>query len=82
MNKIKKINIENGYYEYKLEKLLSDRNISINKLMRDTNTDFKVIKRIMNGDLIRIDTTVLARLCDYLECSITDIFEYTKIKNK
>jgi len=77
MNKIK---IENGYYIYKLEKLLSDRNISINKLMRDTNTDFKVIKRIMNGDLVRIDTTVLARLCDYLECSITDIFEYVNTK--
>ena len=52
------------------------KKISINKLMRDTNTDFKVIKRIMTGDLIRIDITVLARLCNYLECSITDIFDY------
>ena len=46
--------------------------------MRDTNTNFKVIKRIMNGELIRIDLIVLARLCDYLECEITDIFNYTK----
>ena len=61
---------------YKLEKLLHDRNISINKLMRDTNTDFKVIKRIMTGDIVRIDTNVLARLCDYLECSLTDIIDY------
>lgn len=49
--------------------------------MRDTNTNFKVIKRIMNGELIRIDLIVLARLCDYLECEITDIFNYTKEKN-
>ena len=73
-----RINIENGYYVFKLTKLLEDRKVSINKLMRDTNTDFKVIKRIMNGDIARIDITVLARLCDYLNCNITDIFEYIK----
>lgn len=78
MNKIKKINIENGYFLYKLEKLLADKNISINKLMRDTNTDFKVIKRLMTGDITRIDTNVLARLCDYLECSIPDIIDYKR----
>ena len=78
MNGVKKIKVENGYYIFKLNKLLSDRDISINKLMRKTNTDFKVIKRLMNGDIVKIDTNVLARLCDYLECSITDIFEYIK----
>lgn len=75
MNKIK---VENGYYLFKLDKLLADRNISINKLMRETNTDFKVIKRLMEGDIVKIDTNVLARLCDYLECSVIDIFEYVK----
>ena len=78
MSKIKKIKIENGCYVFKLEQILHDRNISINKLMRDTNTDFKVISRIIDGDLVRIDITVLARLCDYLECDITDIFDYVK----
>ena len=78
MDRIKKINIENGCFLFKLEKLLMDRNISINKLMRDTNTDFKVIKRLITGDITRIDTNVLARLCDYLECSITDIIEYIR----
>ncbi len=76
MDKIKKIKIENGYYLFKLGDLLDRKKISINKLMRDTNTDFKVIKRIMDGDLARIDIIVLARLCDYLNCKETDIFEY------
>lgn len=75
---IKKIKIEKGYYLFKLEDLLKNKNISINKLMRDTNTDFKVIKRIINGDIVRIDITVLARLYDYLDCNITNIFEYIK----
>ena len=77
---INKVQIENGYYLFKLEKLLKDRNISINKLMRDTNTDFKVIKRLISGDLVRVDIIVLARLCDYLKCDITDIVEYVPNK--
>lgn len=78
MCEVKKIKVENGYFLFKLEQILADRNISINKLMRDTNTDFKVIKRLMTGDITRIDTNVLARLCDYLECTITDIVEYVR----
>ena len=80
MNKIKKQNIENGYYLSKLEQIISDRNISINKLMKDTNTDFKVLKRIMTGNLVRIDIFVLARICDYLKCTIEDIVEYVPNK--
>lgn len=76
MLKIKKLSIENGLYLFKLEEILKVRNISINKLIKDTNTDFKVIKRLMTGELVRIDIFVLARLCDYLNCSITDIVEY------
>ncbi|MCI8621961.1 MAG: helix-turn-helix transcriptional regulator [Clostridia bacterium] len=81
MLKIKELNIENGYYLFKLEEILNTRSISINKLIRDTNTDFKVIKRLMTGELVRIDIFVLARLCDYLNCSITDIVEYMPNKN-
>ena len=73
---MKRVNIENGCYLFKLEDILKNKNISINKLMRDTNTDFKVLKRIMTGDLVRIDIFVLARLCDYFNCEITDIVEY------
>lgn len=71
-----KVKVENGYYLFKLEDILKDKNISINKLMRDTNTDFKVLKRMLSGELVRFDIFVTARLCDYFHCSITDIIEY------
>ena len=71
-----KINIEKGYYIFNLDNLLKERKISKNKLMRDTNTDFKVIQRIVNGELTRFDIIVLARICDYLECKLSDIIEY------
>ena len=78
MEDFKRVEIENGHYLFKLESLLKKKKISINKLMRDTNTDFKVIKRLMNGTMVRIDIIVLARLCDYLECDIYDIVEYIR----
>jgi len=71
-----KVNIGNGYYLFKLEDLLKEKDISINKLMKDTNTDFKVLKRLMTGELLRFDIYVVARLCDYFNCKITDIIEY------
>ena len=80
MNKIHRLDLEKGYYLFKLEQLLNNNNISINKLMRDTNTYFKVLKRLLTGQLVRFDIFVTARLCNYLKCSITDIVEY--IPNK
>lgn len=70
------VEIENGYYLFKLKKLINDRNISVNKLMKDTNTDYKVLKRLLTGEIVRFDIFVIARLCDYLNCKITDIIEY------
>ena len=77
-----RLKIEKGEYLFKLEDVLKKKNISINKLMRDTNTDFKVLKRMMTGELVRFDIFVVARLCDYLNCRITDIIEYVPSKNK
>jgi len=73
-----RVDFEKGYFEFYLDDLLKSKNISINKLMRDTDTDFKVIKRIMNGTCVRIDTLVLSRFCDYLDCEMTDILKYFK----
>jgi len=75
-----KLEIEGGIYEFKLDDILKQKSISINKIMRDTNTDFKVLKRILTGELVRFDIFVVARLCDYLDCSITDIIDYTNHK--
>ena len=71
-----KLKIENGCYIFKLDDMLKQKDISINQLMKDTNTDFKVLKRLMTGELVRIDIFVIARLCDYFNCKIEDIIEY------
>ena len=78
MNNDNYIKMENGIYYFKMGDILKKKKISINKVMRDTNTDFKVIKRLMTGNLVRVDLYVLSRMCDYLECDITDILEYIR----
>ena len=75
-----KLKIENGYYLLKLEDLIIQNNLSLNKIIRDTNTDFKVLKRIMSGKLVRVDIYVIARFCDYFNCSMNDIIEYVPNK--
>lgn len=78
-----KVIIEDGYYQFKLDDILKEKNLSINKVMKDTNTDFKVLKRLLTGELVRFDIFVIARLCNYLDCSITDIIDYIPYrKNK
>ncbi len=71
-----KIDMENGYYLFKLDDLLNADNISKNRLMKDTNTDYKVLQRIISGEVTRMDVTVFARLCDYFDCTLEDIVEY------
>ena len=71
-----RVNIEGGYYLFKLNNILTERGISKNKLMRETNTDFKVIQRIVTGELTKLDIIVLARICNFLQCKISDIIEY------
>lgn len=77
---MKKLETEHSYYLFKLDDVLAKKKVSINKIMRETNTDFKVIKRIINGDLVKLDIFVISRLCDYLECDFSDIIEYVPNK--
>ncbi len=41
---MKEVTIEDGVYIFKLDKLLNERGITKTKLVKDTGTDFKVIK--------------------------------------
>ena len=81
---MKKLETEHSYYLFKLDDILTKKKVSINKIMKETNTDFKVIKRLMNGDLVKLDIFVISRLCDYLECNFEDIIEYVpnKVQNR
>ena len=72
------VKIGDSAFYFKLGNLLDDRKISKNKLSQDTETDYKVVTRYINGDLTRLDINILERLCSYLDCDISDIVELKK----
>lgn len=81
---MKKVVLGNGHYIFKLDDLLKKYNVSINKLSREINSDFTVVKRYLEPNkyaIVRLDLFVLARMCNYFDCELQDIIEYENDKN-
>lgn len=68
--------IDNSAFYFKLGEILKARRISKSKLCRETNTDYKVVNRLIRGEIIRIDVYVLTRICEYLDCDMSDIIKF------
>ena len=65
-----------GAITFKLKELLNKQSVSRTRLARASSADYRVIKRIYDGNLVKLDLDVLARICYVLECTIDDIIEY------
>ena len=65
-----------GKIKCTLRQFLEARNMSRNKLARLVGTRFEVIDRWYKGDVEKIDTDVLARICFVLSCDPSDIITY------
>lgn len=76
MYDVVKIKYKNGYYLFKLGKVLKENNITMNKIIEDLGIEYIVIKRLSTGNLQRIDLYVMSRICNYLNCNMNDIIEY------
>ena len=76
LEKIYKVECESGYFIFKLNKVLNDKNVTKNHIVEKKNIDFNSIQRLIKGDLTRVDLSIIAKLCDELDCSIEDIIEY------
>lgn len=65
-----------GYVKIKLAKLIKDRKISKNKLSHRAEMQRSQINHYCSGEITRLDTAVLARLCTALGCKIDDLLEF------
>ena len=65
-----------GFIKIKLAELIAEKGISKNKLSHRAEMQRTQINQYCNGDITRLDTAVLARLCTALDCRIEDILEF------
>lgn len=65
-----------GYIKIKLAELIKEKGISKNKLSHRAEMQRTQINQYCNGEVTRLDTAVLARICAVLECKIEDLLEF------
>jgi len=70
------VNVNYGHIRIKLDEIMKEQNISINKLAFRSEMQRTQLKAYIKNDIQRLDVSVLARLCYALECSLDDLIEY------
>lgn len=63
----------------RLFKKLIDLDMQHNELMKKANVSRSTFYKLKNGE--NVTTDVLLRICDALECDISEIVECVEIKN-
>lgn len=76
LEKVYKVQYEDGYYLFKLNSILEKEKVTKNSIIEKKDIDFNSMQRLIKGDLTRIDLSIIAKLCNELNCSIEDIVEY------
>ncbi len=61
-----------------LDKLLSGKNISRYELAKRTGIQYQIIDNYYKNKVIRYDSFVLERICEALDCDISDLIKYEK----
>lgn len=59
-----------------LDILLEDRGISRYELAKRTGIQYQIIDNYYKNKVIRYDGYVLDRICEALNCTISDVIEY------
>ena len=76
LEKVYRVQCEDGYYLFKLNSLLDKENVTKNSIIEKKDIDFNSLQRLIKGDLTRVDLSIIAKLCNELNCNIEDIVEY------
>ena len=65
-----------GKIKLTLDEYRKERGVSKYKLCRACNLQQTQLNAYCNNKLARVDLDVLTRICDYLECDLSDILKY------
>ena len=61
-----------------IDKYIDSRKITRYELSKRTGIRFQIIDNYYKNKVVRYDSYVLERICEALDCDISDIIEYTK----
>lgn len=67
---------ERGSIEIHLKELLEKAGLSKNKFCQRAELQRSQLNGYLNGTITRLDIDVLVRICDTLNCTISDLLEY------
>lgn len=67
---------DRGSIEIHLGKLLKKAGLSKNKFCQRAELQRSQLNGYLNNTITRLDTDVLCRICDTLDCSLSDLLEY------
>ena len=68
--------IEFGRIHLKLDEIMKQQKISVNKLAFRSEMQRTQLKAYRDNEVQRVDLAVLARLCYALDCDLSDLIEY------
>lgn len=74
--------IEFGTVHLKLNDLMTENNISVNKLAFRAEMQRTQLKAYRDNKVQRIDLAVISRLCYALDCDLHDLLEYIPPEKK
>ena len=74
---------EAGYIKINLEQKIKEKGMSKNKFANFTQMQRTQLNNYCKGNIQRVDLTILARICEVLDCPVGDILVYVPVeKNK
>ena len=62
----------------KLSRLMGERRVRIIDVSRATGISRNMLSKLYYDRARRVELTDIAKLCDYLDCSVSDLFEITR----
>ena len=73
---------DHGKIIIKLDALLKESGLSKNKLSHRAEMQRSQINSYCRNEITRLDVDVLARICNTLGCSLSDLLEYVPPENQ
>ncbi len=62
----------------KLSRIMGDRRVNMHQMSRDTGIGRSTIHRLYHNQSKQIELDVLDKICEYLDCEITDVLVRVK----